>query len=76
MAQLIVRNLEELVVRALKVRATQHGRSAEEEHRELLRGVLLRKKTTTFREHLLAIPQAGEDADFARRRRRPRKVEL
>ncbi len=33
MAQLIVRNIEDTLVRALKVRAARHGRSAEAEHR-------------------------------------------
>ena len=41
MAQLIVRNLEDDVVQALRIRAAQHGRSAESEHRELLREALL-----------------------------------
>ena len=41
MAQLIVRNLEEDVVRELKLRAVRHGRSAEEEHREILRQALV-----------------------------------
>ena len=41
MAQLTVRNLEEAVVRALRQRAAAHGRSAEAEHRELLRNALL-----------------------------------
>ncbi len=40
MAQLIVRNLEEEVVEALKVRAAAHGRSAEAEHRQILRTAL------------------------------------
>ena len=37
MAQLIVRNIEEEVVQALKERAVRHRRSAEAEHREILR---------------------------------------
>jgi plasmid stability protein len=41
MAQLTVRNLDDQVVRALKQRAAAHGRSAEAEHREILRTVLL-----------------------------------
>lgn len=36
-----VRNVDEQVVRALKQRAAAHGRSAEAEHRELLRDALL-----------------------------------
>jgi plasmid stability protein len=41
MAQLTVRNVDDRVVRALKQRASMHGRSAEAEHREILRGALL-----------------------------------
>ena len=41
MAQLTVRNVDEHVVRVLKRRAAEHGRSAEAEHREILRGALL-----------------------------------
>jgi plasmid stability protein len=37
MATLTVRNLEEEVVRRLRIRAAEHGRSAEAEHREILR---------------------------------------
>jgi antitoxin FitA len=36
-ATLTVRNLGEDVVRALRIRAAEHGRSAEAEHREILR---------------------------------------
>ena len=41
MAQLTVRNVSPQVVRSLKSRAAAHGRSAEAEHREILRRVLL-----------------------------------
>jgi plasmid stability protein len=40
MATLTVRNLEEDLVRRLRVRAAEHGRSAEAEHREILRAAL------------------------------------
>lgn len=41
MKPLTVRNVDEQVVRALKQRAAAHGRSAEAEHREILRRALL-----------------------------------
>ena len=41
MAQLTVRNVADSVVHALKRRAAAHGRSAEAEHREILRETLL-----------------------------------
>jgi plasmid stability protein len=63
--QLIVRDLEEEIVRELKRRAARHGRSAEEEHREILRRALLPGKgKPTLKEFLLAIPPVGEDSDF------------
>jgi plasmid stability protein len=65
--QLIVRNLEEEVVRELKLRAGRHGRSAEAEHREILREALLPKKPRrSLKELLLTMPPVGEDADFER----------
>ena len=41
MTRLLVRDLEPEVVQALKRRAVQHGRSAEAEHREILKQALL-----------------------------------
>ena len=65
MAQLIVRELEESVVRALKVRAAKKGVSAEAEHRAILREVLLRQPDRSFKKALLAMPNVGKDSDFA-----------
>lgn len=67
MAQLIVRSLEAEVVQALKVRAALHGRSAEAEHREILRQALCPAPAGTIKEHLLTIPEVGRDDDFERR---------
>jgi plasmid stability protein len=39
-ATLTVRNLDDDVIRALRIRAAEHGRSAEAEHREILRQTL------------------------------------
>ncbi|MFM9073664.1 MAG: FitA-like ribbon-helix-helix domain-containing protein, partial [Cyanobium sp.] len=41
MAGLLVRGVEEALVRALKKRAGEHGRSAEAEHRAILSAALL-----------------------------------
>jgi antitoxin FitA len=41
MATLKVRNLDEEIVRRLRIRATAHGRWAETEHRETLRLALI-----------------------------------
>jgi len=40
MATLTVRNLDDDLVKRLRVRAAQHGRSAEAEHREILKATL------------------------------------
>jgi antitoxin FitA len=44
MTQLTVRNVSEQIVRTLKQRAAAHGRSAEAEHREILREALLERE--------------------------------
>ena len=41
MATLTVRNLDDDIVRRLRIRAAEHGRSAEAEHRALLREALV-----------------------------------
>ena len=46
MGQLTVRNVNEQVIRALRQRAAAHGRSAEAEHREILRAALLEGETS------------------------------
>ncbi len=77
MSQLIVRNLDEEVVRELKLRAARHGRSAEAEHREILREALLgHKERRSLKELLLAMPAVGDDRDFERDRDLGRPVEL
>lgn len=70
MAQLIVRNLEETVVRRLKKRAGEHGVSMEEEHRRILREALGAggKKPMSFKEFLVSMPDVGGDSIFERDR--------
>ncbi|HEY5336684.1 MAG TPA: Arc family DNA-binding protein [Rhizomicrobium sp.] len=50
MAQLLVRDLSEETVAALKKRAKEHGRSAEAEHRAILEDVLKQKKDDFWKE--------------------------
>ncbi len=77
MAQLIVRNLPESVVKALKISAAESGRSAEAEHREILRQALLPpKKGQTLKDVLLSMPEVGDDSDFERIRDFGREVDL
>jgi plasmid stability protein len=77
MGQLIVRNVDDEVIRRLKTRAAGRGRSAEAEHRDILREALLpRRATGTLKDALLRMPAGGDDADFERPRDRGRKVVL
>ena len=77
MAQLLVRDIESDVVRELKIRAARHGRSAEEEHREILRGALRHVGPgTSLKELLLEFPDVGEDRDFGRPRDLGRPIDL
>ena len=61
---LVVRNVDEDVALALKQLAAAHGRSAEAEHREILRNVLQRPKRRSVAEILSSMPNVGEDSDF------------
>jgi len=66
MANLIVRNLDDKVVNALKQRAARHGVSAEAEHRRILEEVLRGPPKRSFAEVLASMPDVGRDQDFAR----------
>jgi plasmid stability protein len=61
---LVVRNVDEDLVFALKQMAVAHGRSAESEHREILRSVLQRPPRRPLLEVLASMPNVGEDSDF------------
>jgi plasmid stability protein len=67
MAQLMVRNLTEDLVKALKQRAAKHNRSAEQEHREILHAALRGPRRRSLAEILVAMPDVGQDQDFARK---------
>lgn len=77
MAQLVVRKLSPDVVKALKLRAARHGRSAEAEHRLILEEALRDEEDgAAFKAYLLTMPDVGEDSDFERQRDFPRDVEF
>ena len=61
---LVVRNGDEEIALALKHQAASHGRSAEAEHREILKSVLQRPKRRSVAAILSSMPNVGEDADF------------
>jgi antitoxin FitA len=66
MADLLVRGVDEEIVRALKERAGAHGRSAEAEHRAILAAALTRPRKRSFAEIVASMPDVGDDADFER----------
>lgn len=66
MANLIVRNIDDKIVKALKKRAGCSGSSAEAEHRLILANVLLQPKKKSYAEVLATIPNVGKDSDFER----------
>jgi antitoxin FitA len=65
---LVVRNVDEQIVQALKEQAARNGRSAEAEHRAILKAALQQPRKRSFNEVLAAIPNVGRDSDFAPRR--------
>lgn len=65
---LVVRNVDEDVALALKQLAASHGRSAEAEHREILKSVLQRPKRRSVADVFSSMPNVGEDSDFDSRK--------
>lgn len=67
MANLVVRNIDDEVVKALKARAGLLGISAEAEHRKILEKALLQPRKRSLIDALRTIPPVGEDSDFERK---------
>lgn len=65
---LIVRNIDEEIVQSLKVQAVRNGRSAEAEHRAILKAALMQPRKRSFNEVLASMPNVGLDSDFERNR--------
>lgn len=61
---LVVRNIDPALVQALKEAAAAHGRSAEAEHREILRASLARPPRRNLKDVLADMPDVGLDDDF------------
>ena len=70
MAELLVRDVEPAILARLKKRADEHRLSVEDEHRAILRDVLLAGKQESpampFEAYLREMPDVGTDADFSR----------
>lgn len=68
-----MRNVPEELALALKLRAARHGRSAEAEHREILRDALTKDAgRASFKAFVASIPDVGSDEDFVFERDLPR----
>jgi len=63
---LIVRNVDPEIVKALKELAARNGRSAEAEHRAILETALRKPRKRSFYEVLASMPNVGRDSDFDR----------
>jgi plasmid stability protein len=75
MSQLIVRGIPAELVGALKRRAARHGRSAEAEHRAILRSALkVEMEAGSFKALLATMPDVGRDEDFLVDRDLPRPM--
>jgi plasmid stability protein len=66
MPNLIVRNVNEQIIKALKKRAGRYGTSAEAEHRKILAQALLKPRKRSFAEVIASMPHVGKDSDFTR----------
>ena len=79
MSQLLVRNIEQAVVKKLRRRAADLGVSVEEAHRRLLRDVLngdAIDANLSFNKYLCNIPKNDDDIEFLRSRDLPRDISL
>jgi antitoxin FitA len=59
---LLVRGVDDEIVRALKERAGAHGRSAEAEHRAILAAALAGPRRRTFAQVLASMPERIDSA--------------
>ena len=66
MAQLIVRKLDNELIKRLKLRAAKHGRSVEAEHRAILQSVVMDETPVNFKDWLLALPDLDIELSIER----------
>ncbi len=77
MAQILIRQLDEAVVRKLRTKAAAEGVSAEEEARRILRRSLLGEvPDTSMISFLRTMPDGVEDGLFERPKTKQRRVQL
>jgi plasmid stability protein len=77
MPQILIRQLDDAVVRKLRANAAAEGVSAEEQARRILRRALVGESASMpFADFLRTMPDIGEDRLFRRPKRKPRRVRL
>jgi plasmid stability protein len=77
MPQILIRKLDDAVVRKLRARAAAEGVSMEEEARRILRGSLTGDTPAmSLIDFIRTMPDMDDDHIFDRRKSRQRKVEL
>lgn len=77
MPQILIRQLDDSVVRKLRAKAAAEGVSAEEEARRILRRSLVGEvPEMPLLDFLRTMPAVDDDRIFARPKRKPRRVAL
>ena len=77
MPQILIRRLDQQVVRKLRAKAASDGISAEEEARRILRRSLVGDTPDMpLIDFLRTMPEVGDSRIFRRPKRKPRKVTL
>lgn len=77
MPQILIRQLDDSVVRKLRAKAAAEGVSAEEEARRILRRSLVGEvPEMPLLDFLRTMPAVDDDRVFARPKRKPRRVAL
>ena len=77
MPQILMRRLDQNIVRRLRAKAASDGISAEEEARRILRRSLVGEAPNMpLIDFLRSMPDVGDGRIFRRPKRKPRKVKL
>lgn len=77
MPQILVRRLDEHVIRKLRAKAAANGVSVEEQARQILRRSLVGEvPAMSLIDFIRTMPDVGDGRIFRRPKRKPRKVKL
>ena len=77
MPQILIRRLDQHIIRKLRAKAAADGVSAEEEARQILRRSLVGEAPgMSLIDFIRTMPEVGDGRIFRRPKRKPRKVKL